>query len=101
MKFGGSSVADAGRIRNVAELVRRSSAQTGEVPVVVVSAMGGVTDRLFALARAAAAEGRAGQEGALRRLAEVRQRHEETLTAVAVGTAGAAPSLADYFSDLR
>lgn len=46
-KFGGSSVGDAARIRHVAGLV--AAAETP--PVVVVSAVAGVTDRLSALAR--------------------------------------------------
>jgi aspartokinase/homoserine dehydrogenase 1 len=51
-KFGGSSVADAARIREVAAIVlaRRDVSQ-----VVVVSAMRGVTDALIALAHQAAA----------------------------------------------
>jgi aspartokinase/homoserine dehydrogenase 1 len=50
-KFGGSSVADASRYRNVVELIRSQDA----VPqVVVVSAMRGVTDDLVALAADAA-----------------------------------------------
>lgn len=52
-KFGGSSLADAGRIRAVAELVAG-----GPRPlVVVVSAMGGTTDRLSALCRREAVPG--------------------------------------------
>ncbi len=49
-KYGGTSVADAERIRNVA---RRISArrQAGDRLVVVVSAMGDTTDRLLSLAR--------------------------------------------------
>ena len=43
MKFGGSSVADAERIMAVAEIVRRRLKQQ---PVVVVSALAGVTDLL-------------------------------------------------------
>jgi len=46
MKFGGSSVADGERIANVAKLVRN---QPGD-KVVVVSAMGGVTDSLIQIA---------------------------------------------------
>ncbi|MBS0200587.1 MAG: bifunctional aspartate kinase/homoserine dehydrogenase I [Proteobacteria bacterium] len=49
-KFGGSSVANAERIRNVAELLQSES----RLPrIVVVSAMQGVTDALTALANAA------------------------------------------------
>jgi aspartate kinase len=50
MKFGGSSVADAACMRQVAELVERSLARS---PLVVLSAMGKTTDALFRAARAA------------------------------------------------
>ena len=52
-KFGGSSVADVGRIRAVAEHVARSH-RAGEQVVVVVSAMGKTTDELVRLAQEAA-----------------------------------------------
>lgn len=48
-KYGGSSVADVGRIKNVARRVIRSKKPT-EGLVVVVSAMGDTTDELIALA---------------------------------------------------
>src|SRR5215203_5679355 len=44
MKFGGTSVADAAAFENVARIV----AAEREAPVVVVSAMSGVTDSLLA-----------------------------------------------------
>jgi aspartate kinase len=44
MKFGGTSVADAAAIENVARIV---SAERAAFPVVVVSAMSGVTDSLL------------------------------------------------------
>ncbi len=47
MKFGGTSVADIDRIRNVARRVQREVAAGNQV-VVVVSAMSGVTDQLVA-----------------------------------------------------
>ena len=50
-KFGGSSLADAGRMRHVAQLLRN---RDDSEQVVVVSAMQGVTDALIALAHAAA-----------------------------------------------
>jgi aspartate kinase len=50
MKFGGSSVADAACMRQVAELVERSLDRS---PLVVLSAMGKTTDALFRAARAA------------------------------------------------
>jgi aspartate kinase len=51
MKFGGSSVAGAERIRRVARRIVRERA-TGNRLVVVVSAMGDTTDELLALAAA-------------------------------------------------
>ena len=52
MKFGGSSVVDAPAIERVVSIVGRERSR-GPVPVVVVSALGGVTDRLLALAELA------------------------------------------------
>jgi len=49
-KFGGSSVADADKIRNVARKAMREQ-DRGHQVVVVVSAMGKTTDKLLALAR--------------------------------------------------
>ena len=48
-KYGGSSVADAGRIRNVAGRIA-ATADAGNQVVVVVSAMGKTTDGLIELA---------------------------------------------------
>ena len=49
-KYGGTSVADAGRIQNVAQRVA-SRHRAGDRLVVVVSAMGDTTDQLVELAR--------------------------------------------------
>ena len=49
-KYGGTSVADAERIRSVAKRVASARAQGHDVTV-VVSAMGKTTDDLIALAR--------------------------------------------------
>ena len=49
-KYGGSSVADVGKIRAVAERVMRTRAAGHDV-VVVVSAMGDTTDELLSLAK--------------------------------------------------
>jgi aspartate kinase len=54
MKFGGTSVADIGRIRNVARHVERE-VKAGHHVAVVVSAMAGTTDRLVGWCREAAA----------------------------------------------
>ena len=56
MKFGGTSVATAERILHVARIVQ---AQRARHPVVVTSALSGVTDSLLALADAAARRERA------------------------------------------
>jgi aspartate kinase len=55
MKFGGTSVADIDRIRNVARHVKRE-VDAGHEVAVVVSAMAGVTDQLVKLCEAAAEE---------------------------------------------
>ena len=52
-KYGGTSVADIGRIKHVADRVVKAHDQ-GDKVVVVLSAMSGVTDSLIALARQAA-----------------------------------------------
>ena len=53
-KFGGTSVGSGSRIRAVAEIVAQRLSKN---PVVVVSAAGGVTDRLLSAARTAMSQG--------------------------------------------
>ena len=72
MKFGGTSVADAYAFENVARIV---ASQRNVAPVVVVSAMSGVTDALLA-ATVAAGEGRADE--AIASLEQTFRRHHET-----------------------
>jgi len=104
MKFGGSSVADAERICRAATLAAeaaRSPEAGGKAPVVVVSALGGVTDRLFALARAALG-GRAAQAETLSLVDDLRLHHEKTLRGVAPdGDAVAEARVAAYFVELH
>ena len=73
MKFGGSSMADARKIRTVADIIINAAGNDDTPPVVVVSAMKGVTDSLID----AAADAETG--GSLFRdtLAEIRQRHNQ------------------------
>ena len=71
-KFGGSSVADAPRIRNVARLVLEAE----RPPVVVVSALGGVTDLLLG----AAAPLREGGAVAADAIEALRERHHRVAT---------------------
>ncbi len=55
MKFGGTSVADVDRLKNVADIVEKRKAG-GDRLVVVLSAMAGQTNELVQLAHAACAE---------------------------------------------
>jgi aspartate kinase len=71
MKFGGTSVADPEAIRRVAGIVEAEIAR-GSRPVVVVSAMSGVTDRLLALAAAAT---RGDEDAVATGLRELLDRH--------------------------
>jgi diaminopimelate decarboxylase/aspartate kinase len=68
LKFGGTSVSSLGNWRNIASVVRRCVAM-GESPVVVHSALSGITDRLERLL-AAALDG--GQSAVIE---EIRERH--------------------------
>jgi len=54
MKFGGTSVGSGDRIANVARIAAQTTERTGTPPVVVLSAMSGVTDSLVRAARTAA-----------------------------------------------
>src|SRR5262245_23070875 len=53
MKFGGTSVADADAITRVVSIVKAARDSSGLPPVVIVSAMSGVTDRLLELTASA------------------------------------------------
>jgi aspartate kinase len=69
MKFGGTSVEDAPAIRRVAKIVRSRQRRN---PVVVVSALAGVTDRLVAMGHKAAA---GDCDASLALLQSIRERH--------------------------
>ncbi|TWT44590.1 Bifunctional aspartokinase/homoserine dehydrogenase 1 [Phycisphaerae bacterium RAS1] len=77
MKFGGTSMGDAERIRGCAALVREQARE--HRVVAVVSAMAGVTDMLIELAAAAAAGNRAAQHMLLGKL---REKHEHAARAL-------------------
>ncbi len=78
MKFGGTSVADRAAIERLMAIVRRQRAKDAASaagvrgPVVVVSALSGVTDRLLGVAAQA---GAGDAEGARHNLRELRARH--------------------------
>ena len=79
MKFGGTSVSDAERIANVAQL----AATTAEGPVaVIVSAMARVTNTLIEMARLAAQGDAVGYQ---ERLDGLRQRHFEVAETLLAG----------------
>lgn len=84
MKFGGTSVGTGERIAGVAELV---ASRLAEEPFVVVSAMGGVTDALLALSRAAREGDRPAASAALATLGE---KHRAALEGLALDVAAAA-----------
>lgn len=76
MKFGGTSVGDVERLKEVASIVRASLHQK---PVVVASAMGGVTNLLLDTAQLAL--NRAGEKVA-GNLADLREKHVQVASAL-------------------
>jgi aspartate kinase len=78
MKFGGTSVKDPEAIQRLAAIVAGEQARTG-TPVVVVSAMSGITDQLL---DAVAAVERGDAEGASRKVAAMRDRHRAAAEAL-------------------
>ncbi len=83
LKFGGSSVADASRLKAAARIVERQLDGCPGDGAVVVSALGGVTDRLLALA-AGALDGTEGAE-AEREADPLRDHHLKIAAEVAAG----------------
>jgi bifunctional aspartokinase / homoserine dehydrogenase 1 len=73
LKFGGSSVANEKNIKQVASIIHKAVAQ--DRTVVVVSALGGVTDLLLQAGSQAAG----GEVSYKQLLEEIRQRHLETV----------------------
>lgn len=97
IKFGGSSVGSAERVRSVVRLVRQAEASAPEARhVVVVSALGGVTDQL--VAAIGEAERRSGAHRVI--LAELRERHAETLAALVPESERDAVETAPIFAEL-
>src|SRR5580765_935901 len=90
MKFGGTSVADRPAIERLVSIVRAArqvaiqpEAADWRGPVVVVSALGGATDRLLGVA----AEAGAGDvEGALENLRALRARHLEVAGVITIAS---------------
>lgn len=87
MKFGGTSVQDSAAIRRVASIV---ASRLAEQPLVVVSAMGGVTDKLVQVAETASGK---DLSSALGLLDGIRARH------VAAASEMLEPAAAAIFAD--
>jgi len=97
MKFGGSSVIDAEAIARVLAIVE-AERQRGNAPVLVVSAMGGVTDALLELAQAA----RAADEPAVTRgLDALLDRHLQQATQAGVDHVAIQDAFGESFTALR
>ena len=86
MKFGGTSVEDPAAINRTAAIVAGRVA-LGKQPVVVVSALGGVTDQLL---RAAAAASTGDRVGALAISSRLRVRHRDTAAGLVKNSAASA-----------
>lgn len=74
LKFGGTSVGSVNSIKNVKMIVE----QCDESVIVVVSALGGITDRLIATANKASM----GDESYIESMQEIRARHSEVIAGV-------------------
>jgi bifunctional aspartokinase / homoserine dehydrogenase 1 len=81
MKFGGTSVGDAERVAQVAEIVR-AQVERGDQVAVVLSAMSGVTNGLLASAHAAAS---GSIDKLLATRGEFQRRHFEVIAALVRG----------------
>jgi aspartokinase/homoserine dehydrogenase 1 len=90
LKFGGTSVASAANIRRVSEIVLKQKSDT----VVVVSALGGVTDLILQAAMVAAT----GTDDFHPFLAEIKKRHKQAIDELFNGT-GAMVYIAEELLD--
>ncbi len=103
MKFGGTSVGTGERIANVAGIALDTRDRTGTPPVVVVSAMSGVTNKLVRAAETAA-EGDPKTFALIRD--ELQQRHEQAISDCGIGAEQARglraemTTLLDWFENL-
>lgn len=77
LKFGGSSVKDADRIRHLGQLIQKRI-QGSQPIIVVVSALGGATDDLIQIA----SQAESGDEAYLKSFEKIKARHVDTLTAL-------------------
>lgn len=95
MKFGGTSVGSAARIRDVARIVdSRSSSKR----VVVVSAMAGITNTLFEMAEAAR---RHDLDRSVQLLSKIEQNHLEAARALEIATPDTIGSIKEIIENLQ
>ena len=80
MKFGGTSVANADRLKNVADIVIQEKEKHGS-PVVVLSAMSGVTNMLIEGGQKAKER---SLDEALAIVKEIRQKHIDAINEAAL-----------------
>jgi aspartate kinase len=97
-KFGGTSVADPDAIRRLIEIVRHARTRDGRGPVVVVSAMSGVTDALLQIAAAA---GAGHLDDALERVDQLRTRHLAAARELAGGSHALTSQIDVHFDELN
>ena len=81
LKFGGTSVANAERLETVFQIIKTAEKNSGKVAV-VVSAFGGMTDRLIETGQKAAV----GDEGYITFLDEMKKRHHDAVKTLIVAT---------------
>lgn len=93
MKFGGSSVGSAENIRKVKTIVK---SQTDDV-IVVVSALGGITDKILAAARNASI----GSGDFHQDLKEIKTRHEEVIHSLFNGSGTIIPIVTGLLDELE
>ena len=96
MKFGGTSVADAAALRRLIDHVR-TARQGGARPIVVVSALGGVTNELLRAAAGAAAD----HHDVDSTLGALRARHLDLASQISANDAGLETAIANQFDELQ
>ncbi len=93
LKFGGTSVGSAANIKRVKDIVLN---QKDDV-IVVVSALGGITDKILTAARRAAT----GTGDFHTELTEIRKKHDETLTELFNGSKAVKYIVAELLDELE
>jgi len=81
MKFGGTSIGNAERIKNVSEIVAKEYKNGSEIAV-VVSALPGVTDSLIEIANRIITNNGESEKNLEAFINKIRKKHNETITGV-------------------